>query len=50
MPPRRLLRWLTLEILILASIGTLLGLLLGSLLAPRPDGAAHPGAGRSLWP
>ncbi|MFQ2367104.1 ABC transporter permease [Aeromonas enteropelogenes] len=33
MPPRRLLRWLTLEILILASIGTLLGLLLGSLLA-----------------
>ncbi|MBO2902892.1 FtsX-like permease family protein [Aeromonas hydrophila] len=33
MPPRRLLRWLTLEILILASIGTLLGLLLGSFLA-----------------
>ncbi len=33
MPPRRLLRWLTLEIVILASIGTLLGLLLGSLLA-----------------
>lgn len=33
MPPRRLLRWLTLETLILASIGTLLGLLLGSLLA-----------------
>ncbi|HHQ5461546.1 TPA: ABC transporter permease, partial [Aeromonas hydrophila] len=33
MPPRRLLRWLSLEILILASIGTLLGLLLGSLLA-----------------
>lgn len=33
MPPRRVLRWLTLEILILASIGTLLGLLLGSLLA-----------------
>ncbi|WP_421201897.1 FtsX-like permease family protein [Aeromonas enteropelogenes] len=33
MPPRRLLRWLTLELLILASLGTLLGLLLGSLLA-----------------
>lgn len=33
MPPRRLLRWLALELLILASIGTLLGLLLGSLLA-----------------
>lgn len=33
MPPRRVLRWLTLEILILATLGTLLGLLLGSLLA-----------------
>ncbi|WP_042013177.1 ABC transporter permease [Aeromonas fluvialis] len=33
MAPHRLLRWLALEILILASIGTLFGLLLGSLLA-----------------
>ncbi|MFM5133271.1 FtsX-like permease family protein [Aeromonas rivipollensis] len=33
MPPSRVLRWLALELLILATIGTLLGLLLGSLLA-----------------
>ncbi|WP_270662767.1 MULTISPECIES: FtsX-like permease family protein [unclassified Aeromonas] len=33
MPPRRVLGWLILELVILASIGTLLGLLLGSLLA-----------------
>lgn len=33
MPPRRVLSWLILELVILASIGTLLGLLLGSLLA-----------------
>ncbi|MFM5842129.1 FtsX-like permease family protein [Aeromonas sanarellii] len=33
MPPRRVLRWLALELVMLASIGTLLGLLLGSLLA-----------------
>lgn len=33
MPPSRVLRYLALELLILATIGTLLGLLLGSLLA-----------------
>ncbi|MFM5241544.1 FtsX-like permease family protein [Aeromonas media] len=33
MPPSRVLRWLALELSILATIGTLLGLLLGSLLA-----------------
>lgn len=33
MPPRRVLRWLALELLILATLGTLLGLLQGSLLA-----------------
>lgn len=33
MPPRRVLGWLALELVMLASIGTLLGLLLGSLLA-----------------
>ena len=33
MPPNRVLRWLALELSILATIGTLLGLLLGSLLA-----------------
>ncbi|MCH7371712.1 FtsX-like permease family protein [Aeromonas sp. MR16] len=33
MPPRRVLSWLGLELTILASVGTLLGLLLGVLLA-----------------
>ncbi|MNZ16596.1 FtsX-like permease family protein [compost metagenome] len=33
MPPSRVLRWLALELSILATLGTLLGLLLGSLLA-----------------
>ncbi|MFM5557310.1 FtsX-like permease family protein [Aeromonas rivipollensis] len=33
MPPSRVLRYLALELLILATIGTLLGLMLGSLLA-----------------
>ncbi|MFQ2243579.1 ABC transporter permease [Aeromonas enteropelogenes] len=33
MPPRRVLGWLILELLFLATLGTLLGLLLGSLLA-----------------
>lgn len=33
MGPSRVLRWLILELLILATIGTLLGVLLGSLLA-----------------
>jgi len=33
MAPRRVLFWLTMELLIIATLGTLLGLLLGSLLA-----------------
>ena len=33
MPPRRVLGWLMLELALLATLGTLLGLLLGSLLA-----------------